>query len=201
MPEDVLRYLDHVRLMDERLQEAMNDWSKHRKEYLEVSQSPDPHADKLQRLQTQLHHEEELIKQFAGEKIASARQAETLVEANLGRLGEVLDKLKGELADKEARGHDLYEPVDRSRRRRNEPTLTYGEPDYIGMEGDLTEMGGGDKEVYCTCGRVFDGEMVGCENPDVCFTQCKIKWFHFECVGLKKAPEGDWYCSSCQPGN
>jgi len=167
MPEDVLRYLEHVRLMDERLQDAQNDWSKHRKEYLEVSQNPDSHTDKLQRLQAQLHHEEQLIKQFSTEKIAAAKQAETLVNANLGRLGEVVDKLRRELMEKESRGHDLYEPMDRSRRRRAELPISYGESEYFGMEGDLGDIGGGDKEVYCTCGRVFEGEMVCCENPEV----------------------------------
>ena len=169
MPEDMLRYLDHIRLMDERLQEAQGNWSKHRKEYLEVSQNPDSHTDKLQRLQDQLRHEEQLIKQFASEKIAAARQAETLVNANLGRLGEAVDKLRRELTEMESRGHELYEPTDRIRRRRNEQPISYGEPDLFGMDGDLGEMSITDKEVYCTCGRVFEGEMVGCENPEVRF--------------------------------
>ncbi|KAK5581092.1 hypothetical protein RB653_001120 [Dictyostelium firmibasis] len=42
---------------------------------------------------------------------------------------------------------------------------------------------------YCFCNRVSFGEMVGCENPD-----CKIEWFHFECVGLTSTPKGKWYC-------
>lgn len=41
---------------------------------------------------------------------------------------------------------------------------------------------------YCICGRVSFGEMVGCDNPD-----CKIEWFHFECVGLTSSPKGKWY--------
>jgi len=45
---------------------------------------------------------------------------------------------------------------------------------------------------YCFCNRVSFGEMVGCENPD-----CKIEWFHFECVGLTSTPKGKWYCPDC----
>lgn len=35
---------------------------------------------------------------------------------------------------------------------------------------------------YCLCKRVSYGEMVACENED-----CEVEWFHFVCVGLKKA--------------
>lgn len=27
--------------------------------------------------------------------------------------------------------------------------------------------------------------------------QCKIEWFHFDCVGIKERPKGKWYCSDC----
>lgn len=37
---------------------------------------------------------------------------------------------------------------------------------------------------YCYCNRVSFGEMVGCDGE-----QCKIEWFHLECVGLRSAPK------------
>jgi len=46
---------------------------------------------------------------------------------------------------------------------------------------------------YCVCNRVSFGEMVGCDNPD-----CKVEWFHFECVGLTNPPKGKWYCPDCR---
>ncbi|GAA5869373.1 hypothetical protein JCM3774_004216 [Rhodotorula dairenensis] len=46
--------------------------------------------------------------------------------------------------------------------------------------------------VYCYCNRVSFGEMIACENED-----CAREWFHLECVGLDKAPEGTWYCDDC----
>lgn len=45
---------------------------------------------------------------------------------------------------------------------------------------------------YCICNKPSAGNMVGCDNPD-----CTIEWFHFECVGLKAEPEGEWYCPLC----
>lgn len=37
---------------------------------------------------------------------------------------------------------------------------------------------------YCYCNRVSFGEMVGCDGEE-----CKIEWFHLECVGLRSAPK------------
>ncbi|GAA5995556.1 uncharacterized protein JCM10292_005247 [Rhodotorula paludigena] len=45
---------------------------------------------------------------------------------------------------------------------------------------------------YCYCKRVSFGEMVACENEN-----CPREWFHYECVGLKSAPKGEWYCDDC----
>ena len=42
----------------------------------------------------------------------------------------------------------------------------------------------------CVCGGGFEGEMIGCDGG------CN-DWFHFECVGLKKQPRGEWICGAC----
>ncbi|ORZ29298.1 hypothetical protein BCR44DRAFT_1396857, partial [Catenaria anguillulae PL171] len=46
--------------------------------------------------------------------------------------------------------------------------------------------------LYCTCQSVAHGEMVACDDSD-----CPYEWFHYACVGLTKAPKGQWYCSEC----
>ena len=46
--------------------------------------------------------------------------------------------------------------------------------------------------LYCYCRKEESGNMVACDNPS-----CSIEWFHFSCVGLTSAPEGDWYCPDC----
>ncbi|GAA6008995.1 uncharacterized protein JCM10292_001751 [Rhodotorula paludigena] len=57
-----------------------------------------------------------------------------------------------------------------------------------------TEAEGEDLTPYCFCHRPSFGEMIGCDAPD-----CKIEWFHLNCIGLKESPEGSWYCSQCEP--
>lgn len=46
---------------------------------------------------------------------------------------------------------------------------------------------------YCLCNQVSYGEMIGCDN-----FECKIEWFHFNCVGLTHKPKGKWYCPHCR---
>lgn len=49
------------------------------------------------------------------------------------------------------------------------------------------------KETYCICGRPSEGNMICCDDPN-----CKIQWYHFECVGIKEPPKGKWICSACK---
>lgn len=87
-----------------------------------------------------------------------------------------------------------------------------GKPAQDEYEG---EAEGEDLTPYCFCHRPSFGEvsraqfshrvafltfpflrsqMIGCDAPD-----CKIEWFHLNCIGLKESPEGSWYCSQCEP--
>lgn len=47
-------------------------------------------------------------------------------------------------------------------------------------------------EVYCICQGPESGKMIECDNRE-----CKYKWFHFNCVGIKWAPKGEWFCPNC----
>ena len=51
-----------------------------------------------------------------------------------------------------------------------------------------------DNKLYCVCQSPHDdvSEMIGCDAPD-----CRLEWFHFECVGIMVPPEGQWYCPEC----
>ena len=50
------------------------------------------------------------------------------------------------------------------------------------------------REVYCVCRCPDDGsKMIECANKT-----CDMKWFHFRCVNLKRAPKGDWFCLKCK---
>jgi inhibitor of growth protein 3 len=64
---------------------------------------------------------------------------------------------------------------------------------------DMSGVGGGDADEeesddtkYCFCQRVSFGDMVACDNDE-----CKYQWFHWECVGIKEEPVGDWLCPAC----
>lgn len=49
-------------------------------------------------------------------------------------------------------------------------------------------------EVYCKCrSHIHGSTMIACDNSD-----CRIEWFHYECVGITTAPEGKWYCDECK---
>ncbi|CAI2347284.1 unnamed protein product [Caenorhabditis sp. 36 PRJEB53466] len=52
-----------------------------------------------------------------------------------------------------------------------------------------------ESEEWCICDGVnVDSEMmVECENKN-----CRVEWFHFDCVGLTASPENEWYCPECR---
>ena len=54
-----------------------------------------------------------------------------------------------------------------------------------------------DDKLYCFCGNVNFGEMIGCDGPD-----CETEWFHFAYIGIdpRAKPEGSWFCESCRLG-
>ena len=49
--------------------------------------------------------------------------------------------------------------------------------------------------LYCYCQCPYDevSEMIACDGED-----CRIEWFHFECVGIMVPPKGKWYCPDCR---
>ncbi|CAL8081679.1 unnamed protein product [Orchesella dallaii] len=47
-----------------------------------------------------------------------------------------------------------------------------------------------DNKPYCHCRQPYsDRPMIGCDFPN-----CPIEWYHMECVGISKPPEGQWTC-------
>jgi len=43
-------------------------------------------------------------------------------------------------------------------------------------------------KLWCYCNEPSFGEMVCCEN------KCIVKWFHFDCLKIRFAPNRKWYC-------
>jgi inhibitor of growth protein 3 len=70
---------------------------------------------------------------------------------------------------------------------------TGGNPEDQEAENDFEEEAE-DNTKYCFCQRTSHGNMIACDNPE-----CRYMWFHWECVGLKEEPQGEWFCSECKP--
>jgi inhibitor of growth protein 3 len=62
-----------------------------------------------------------------------------------------------------------------------------------GMGGAEHEEDESDDTKYCFCQRVSFGDMVACDNEN-----CQLQWFHWDCVGIKEEPVGDWLCPECR---
>ena len=59
------------------------------------------------------------------------------------------------------------------------------------IEEELTDE---DMEAnWCYCGTPCYGNMIMCDNAN-----CAIKWFHFDCLRIRRPPHGKWYCPSCR---
>ena len=50
-----------------------------------------------------------------------------------------------------------------------------------------------DDQIYCYCHREEHGKMIECDNKE-----CKIGWFHFACVDIRRAPRGQWFFPDCK---
>ena len=51
------------------------------------------------------------------------------------------------------------------------------------------------RDVWCFCRCEESGEMIVCDN-----VQCKIGWFHIDCLRIEKIPRGKWFCPECTKG-
>ena len=65
-------------------------------------------------------------------------------------------------------------------------------PEILTRKLESEEFPTGSDVLYCICRKPEAGRMVACDNEN-----CTIQWFHFKCVGLKRAPVGNWYCTYC----
>lgn len=70
-------------------------------------------------------------------------------------------------------------------------------PSSIDFSASANQVNGNmyqrDETLYCICRQISYGEMVACDNKD-----CKIEWFHYQCVGITQTPKGTWYCPTCR---
>ena len=55
------------------------------------------------------------------------------------------------------------------------------------------DEGRADKKLWCLCQMESSGDMIACDN-----LKCDVEWFHFTCMDITAAPDGEWFCPKCQ---
>ena len=63
--------------------------------------------------------------------------------------------------------------------------------DHLETESDQTVQ----RDEWCFCHGEESGEMILCDNE-----HCQVKWFHTECLRIKKIPRSKWFCPECAKG-
>ncbi|GFR52478.1 hypothetical protein Agub_g15048 [Astrephomene gubernaculifera] len=145
---------------------------------------------------------------LADEKVNIANQIYDFMDKHINQLDSELQQLDAEIeADRQELGLEEEEtacgklgldvpkganppalgraPEQKKKRGRRKEEAAVAEP----VLQEATE----NEPAYCICNKPSAGQMVGCDHPD-----CTIEWFHFECMGLKATPVGQWYCPICR---
>ncbi|KAK9788832.1 hypothetical protein WJX73_006091 [Symbiochloris irregularis] len=154
---------------------------------------------------TQMESLYQEIHRLAEEKVALAQQVYDYVDQRIRRLDKDMKAFDSELARERvklglpevdpsvlvAEAEAAAAPRKATRGTRRSQAAAPGAAEVAQALADPSEP------TYCFCNRVSFGEMVACDNPD-----CRVEWFHFECVGLspdQARPKGKWYCPECAP--
>lgn len=196
-----------MRELDQRLQECQKQLEEHCEQELEDAKITLDSDNVLQdssslRFSNKVAIASKTCEDIANEKISLATQTYTMVDNHIQRLDKYLKKFEEELRRESeiVRGSVAAEQrIDASGRvgkesdtKTTEKKLELEQP--VSMDLDLPIDP--NEPTYCYCNQVSFGNMVACDNPD-----CKIEWFHFECVGIKERPKGKWYCPDCAAFN
>jgi hypothetical protein len=122
---------------------------------------------------------------------------ESVESNNLMMLADVA-LIKKEDEDEAARSTSFGKlPVTKhlKKNRKGRKSIKKEDDDLISSEEDSDVLGDTDENepLYCLCNRISFGNMVECSNE-----ACSIEWYHFGCIGMRKAPKGKWYCPKCR---
>jgi len=211
-----------MRELDQRSHEQLQQIDKEQKEYLSAlrlaarENADEPSEEEMQ----QIRGKYQKCLEYADERVAIAVQTYELVDKHIRRLDSDLKKFEIELeaagtpapagatpvaadplpSHKKERDRSRKEkaheqppaPAVKPKKQKTEIGIPIGIPEARLLHVDLDMPIDPNEPTYCICNRVSFGEMVGCDNAD-----CKIEWFHFECVGLTAPPKGKWYCPEC----
>jgi len=215
LPAEIRRNFALMRELDAHSQEIIDRVNKGTKEYVQNGKrgAKDLNGERsAKEMRTDLKK----CLQYGDEKVALAVQTYELVDKHIRRLDTDLKRFEAELEQEEKKKQGGEKtPMKEKGKGRGKPD---GEasplvslpsasvaPSPARKKGDTTLPADArvkavdidmpidpNEPTYCICNRVSFGEMVGCDNAD-----CKVEWFHFECVGLTNPPKGKWYCPDC----
>lgn len=202
LPSEFKDNYSELRKLDEHFQECEKQLENQFEQELEDAKKACesdsmPHAHSFSRKVTETA---DMCKDIADQKIKLATQTYKRVDGHIRRLDKYLKKLDQELR----RESELTGGLSAVEQRLDVPDLVGSEGDIktnqrkrqleqpVSMDLDLPVDP--NEPTYCICNRVFFGEMVACDNEN-----CKIEWFHYECVGITEPPKGKWYCPDCAP--
>jgi len=200
LPQEVRRNFALLRELDMRSQELIEKVDKNSKHYLKNAKRMKDGNEEEQTIRADLKQCQEL----ADEKVNLAVQTYELVDKHIRRLDTDLKKFEAELEqggivtttaatiNKEQQKVQEKKPVDNGKAQSRKRPAPENPADARVLNVDIDMPIDPNEPTYCVCNRVSFGEMVGCDNSD-----CKVEWFHFECVGLTNPPKGKWYCPEC----
>jgi len=216
LPAEIRRNFALMRELDARSQDMIDKVNKATKEYAQNGKRgmKDLNGEKSSK---QMRTDLKTCLEYGDEKVALAVQTYELVDKHIRRLDTDLKRFEAELDAEEKKKSGPYDaktPLKDKGKGRGKPEGDTSPlilappivtPSPARKKGDIPLPADArvkavdidmpidpNEPTYCICNRVSFGEMVGCDNSD-----CKVEWFHFECVGLTHPPKGKWYCPDC----
>jgi len=214
LPAEIRRNFALMRELDARSQEIIDRVNKGTKEYVQNGKrgAKDLNGERSSK---QMKQDLKTCLEYGDEKVALAVQTYELVDKHIRRLDTDLKRFEAELEVEEKKKQGDKTPLKEKGKGRGKPegeaSPQIAAPSNTVAPSPARKKGDGvlpadarvkavdidmpidpNEPTYCICNRVSFGEMVGCDNAD-----CKVEWFHFECVGLTHPPKGKWYCPDC----
>lgn len=200
LPADLQRNYGLLGQLDQQYQELQRHMqeicAQGHKDVTEAAESAGSQLEVLVRKHTQAIQEaHKACLDVADHKVALASQTYDLVDSHIQRLDKDLKKFEEELRREQVLIGGPAAPVQRPENLTQldiKAGRNKGQPFIPAVQMEIDLPVDPNEPTYCYCNRVSYGEMIACDNPE-----CKIEWFHFDCVGIVVRPRGKWYCTDC----
>jgi hypothetical protein len=199
IPIDVNRNLRMIRELDIKFQSLNGNLGDRQASYLTNSKTKK--SDSMDEIKKIKKLQNDCLG-LCNEKVEISRQTEQLLQQCLEKLDYEIDKVAKKIQS-EGGGADFYSDPKRKdghasfaafNTKNNKFGYQSFENKEFGLEEGLGEIND-NPETYCYCRGPYIGTMIACDN-----SECNLKWFHLNCVGIKHVPDGAWFCQKCSHG-